>query len=515
MMKNRTSSCVRMIAYAALALLPARQFAHHLNSPYQQPPPRQSGGQAAAPNQTPQFRVLRSETGAAGVPHDNDFTVTDPRTVFHIPADKQVIVFFEWEGPTGPHHFVGTWRSPDGKAFSVSDFQYPAAETHFRGYWILTLSENMPSGLWVLEAQIDGVSAGTQAFQIVAPEPPPTTAAIYQRAITACVFIDSLDAQNQTIRQGSGFFFAPSEVLTAFQVIDGASSLRLTLSNGVVVTATQLVGWNRFQDWAVVKVDVPAPGTVEIEKPDAYKVGEGVYVLDVPQSDNRTIQNAQISGLENGPSGAKRMSVNWWGTLRTVGSPVFNLQGKVIGLMGGGFVPGEANVRHAMRVVVFGGRAVQSDPLLVTPVALPLAGEGGGPATLADLAKAGILIPAIASPSLVSDATLSRNSQMTPDRSMILPIDPTREFSKKQASLALVVRWMAPKNMKTMEEIHIYDANGHEVAQIRPRPLSIGSNKIISTDWKTSVATLPVGDYRLDVIAAGAVQWRDFFRVTE
>src|SRR5882724_679312 len=99
----------------------------------------------------PQFRVLRSVTGSKGTPHENDLTIEDPRSVFHVPEDKQVIVFFEWEGPLGLHHFVGTWRSPDGKAFSISDFQYVAQETHFRGYWTLTLPEFVPTGLWVLE----------------------------------------------------------------------------------------------------------------------------------------------------------------------------------------------------------------------------------------------------------------------------------------------------------------------------------------------------------------------------
>ena len=39
----------------------------------------------------------------------------DGRSAFTAGTDPKVIVYFEWEGPVGPHHFEGLWKSPEGK----------------------------------------------------------------------------------------------------------------------------------------------------------------------------------------------------------------------------------------------------------------------------------------------------------------------------------------------------------------------------------------------------------------
>jgi hypothetical protein len=79
-----------------------------------------SGGGVPAGNS--KFRVVRSISGSAGAQENGSYIIRDPRTIFHIPQDHRVIVYFEWEGPLGPHHFEGEWKSPDGNITSVSDF---------------------------------------------------------------------------------------------------------------------------------------------------------------------------------------------------------------------------------------------------------------------------------------------------------------------------------------------------------------------------------------------------------
>ena len=60
--------------------------------------------------------------------------------------DAKVTVYFEWEGRTGPHHFEGLWKSPEGKIVLISDFRYEAKTAQFSGYWSMLLSEATPSG---------------------------------------------------------------------------------------------------------------------------------------------------------------------------------------------------------------------------------------------------------------------------------------------------------------------------------------------------------------------------------
>jgi S1-C subfamily serine protease len=466
---------------------------------------------------TPQFRVLRSVTGSKSEPHDNDLTITDPRSVFHMPEDKQVIVYFEWEGPLGLHHFQGTWRGPDGKAYSVSDFQYVAQETHFRGYWTLTLADTIPTGLWALEASIDGYPAGMQAFQILAekaalPPTPPAASDVYQHALAASVFVDSLDSDGEVISRGSGFFAAPGQVMTAFQNIDGASSVRVQLPDGSRVTATQVTAWNRWQDWAVLKVDAANITPLEFAKAGSFKVGDVSYVFDVPKQDSRTIQNVQLTGVQNSPKSGQRISLSWYGSLRSVGSPVLDNFGRVIGEVSGGIIPGEANASHGKIVVLEGMAEVSStDPLVVTPISrIP---ENSAPATLSELTTRGVFIPPMAHTRFILNGSLCKNFKVVGPE--IVAEDQTREFSRKQGAMAIAVSWIASGKIKTTEELHFYDVDNREVAQAKPRKLNLDPQNISSTGWKTNIATLPNGIYRVDVIAANKVQWRAFFTVVD
>ena len=116
--------------------------------------PVTSGGGVATGKS--KFRVVRSISGSAGAQENGSYLVRDPRTIFHIPQDHRVIVYFEWEGPLGPHHFEGVWKSPDGKITSVSDFDYEAKQARFGGYWDMLIAENTPTGLWMVQALVDG-----------------------------------------------------------------------------------------------------------------------------------------------------------------------------------------------------------------------------------------------------------------------------------------------------------------------------------------------------------------------
>src|SRR5712692_2133081 len=73
------------------------------------------GTQSGDTQGTPRFRLLRSVSGSVGQESGGRFVIEDPRTVFQIPGDKQVIVSFEWQGPPGQHHIECSWKDPSGK----------------------------------------------------------------------------------------------------------------------------------------------------------------------------------------------------------------------------------------------------------------------------------------------------------------------------------------------------------------------------------------------------------------
>ena len=151
----------------------------------QAPTPQDRGGQTPAAGgvqgNEPKFRLVRSVAGSKGSEQGGRYIIEDPRTVFYIPEDREVIVYFEWDGPLGPHHFEGLWKNSEGKALMVSDFNYEAKQKRFGGYWTLPLLDSTPSGIWTIEARVDGEVTGTHTIQVVvAAKPAPATPPIPQ-----------------------------------------------------------------------------------------------------------------------------------------------------------------------------------------------------------------------------------------------------------------------------------------------------------------------------------------------
>src|SRR5882672_2258137 len=180
-----------------------------------------------------------------------------------MPDDRQVIVYFEWEASKGTHHCEGSLKGPNGQLAVMSSFDYPATQTKFGGFWTIPLLENTSAGIWTFESRVDGESAGELRFEIVSAkrpadavkeEPLPSAAEIYARAVAASASIEKLDSRGQRIGGGSGVFLDDGLLVTTFRVIDGAQMLRIGLSNGSHLQSTDVVAWNRRQDWAILRL---------------------------------------------------------------------------------------------------------------------------------------------------------------------------------------------------------------------------------------------------------------------
>ena len=226
-------------------------------SPATVPQTSGGGGKAAEPT----FRAVRSVSGSKVVEQGGRYAVEDPRTVFYAPADHQIVVYFTWEGPAGAHHFEGLWKNPDGKVAMTSDFDYKPEQPRFGGYFKMLLGDTPATGVWTLEARIDGESAGSHTFQItMTPRPDnlPTAPVrrllsateIYNHAAAASVLIENINQKGARRTVGTGFFIAPNRLVTAFR-----SSTALprcaSLLQGTSVEVSEVVARNRRQDWVI------------------------------------------------------------------------------------------------------------------------------------------------------------------------------------------------------------------------------------------------------------------------
>jgi hypothetical protein len=110
---------------------------------------QQAGGVSAS---GPQVHLARVLVGAKGEQRNGAFVMTEPRSVFYVPDDREVIVYFEWEGAKGSHHCEGSVRGPGGQFATMSSFDYVATQARFVGFWRVPLAESSPPEAGCLKA---------------------------------------------------------------------------------------------------------------------------------------------------------------------------------------------------------------------------------------------------------------------------------------------------------------------------------------------------------------------------
>lgn len=473
------------------------------------------------------FHLVSSSVGSKQATVNHEEVVVDPRTEFHVPQDSQVVVVFKIAGPGGMHHLVGTWRGPDGKAESIGNLDMETYPPGFFCYWTLTFPDSVKPGLWALEVQVDGHPVGSQTFQIVgnpavaaappAPPPPPSAGDVYQRVVAATVFIDNQDAQGEPIRRGSGFFIGKGQILTAFQVIDGASAVQIEFPDGTRTTVNQVLRWNRLQDWAVLQVDSSKIQPLERAPAGSWKVGDHAYLLDSPTETGRTIVNVGLSGVQESKQFGERLNTSWFGGMRTIGSPMLDDYGRVIGMEGGSLIPGIETLRGLGNeaISVIGQDPPDSLIPLVTPISLiPADLSADKPVPFSELALQGEYVEPLPRESQVMSGSLCKDYQKT-NGVMISAENVTSEFSRQRDMLGVVITWNAHQKMKGTLQFKIFDAENHPREQDQPSKFELQQRLLSFTGIKMPIAQLQPGIYRVDALLNDVPQWRGFFRVTE
>lgn len=471
------------------------------------------------------FRLINSVSGSKEVTKNAQETIVDPRTVFHVPEDNQIVVVFQLEGPTGAHHLEGRWRNPEGKIVSVGDVDMQTYTPKFFCYFSLSLPDSVTSGLWAVELQIDGYPSGAHTFQIIsAPKPappptvtPPTAADVYQQAVAASVFIDNQDSNGELVRQGSGFFIGKNLLLTAFQIIDGANSLQIGFPDGTHATVNQVLAWNRRQDWAILKVDAPKVQPLERAKAGSWKVGDVCYLLGAPNESSRTIQNVGITGIQETADTGERLSTSWTGEPLAIGSPLLDDYGRVVGVLGGNLLPGVESLRRSgVTEFILAGVAPENSgtPLVVPISAIPEQSNSSQPVTLSALAAQGLFIKPLSRDSQVMSGVLCRNYQEL-GHVAYSPVGQTFQFSRANDSLAVVITWTPDRKTKATMQFQVYDLDNHPVGETRLEKISLEPRVTASSAVKIALSSLRPGMYRIDLLLGDAPQWREFFRVNE
>ena len=483
------------------------------------PSPSPSAG--AAPATAPRFRMTRSVSGTRIHQESGRSEVEDARSVFYVPADKEVVVYFAWEGPAGKHHFEGLWQNPSGKVSLISVYDYQTETTRFGGYFKLSLADVLPGG-WLVQARIDGEPAGAHAFQIVSAERPENVgstrrvlsrAEIYSRAAAAAVVIENLDQKGARRLVGSGILISPGHVLTAFEVIDGATRVRVGGPQGKLVEVTDVLAWNRRQDWAILSVPSDDAAAVLPRAADPLSIGDRCYLLDMPAEGNRVLLETSLIGKQNLGRAIERLNIGDTFDRRSVGSPVLNDYGEIIGLAAGGLLPGAPFIGDVVMSYRNGSLTSPTRGALAVPIELVVE-AGATPTTIANLAASGQFTPVLAGSQIMLNGTLARdvNRKANPPQT----IDEKSEFSRTDSKAVVFLTWMPREKRTGIPTLRIYDLDNRLVSEdVGKKKFNFGANTISYSVWDLELTKLPPGLYRIDVLLDADTVWRTFFRMIE
>lgn len=490
-------------------------------------PPQAAGGVPAGGQQ---FRLVRSISGSKGEQKGGRFVIEDPRSVFYLPEDTKIIVYFEWDGPAGKHHLEGIWKNPAGKVAVLSDFDYEAKEKRFAAFWTLTLAESMPTGMWALEARVDGEAAGAHTFQVVAAprpgdtitRPVPIPADIYRKASAGSVFVQRLGARGEVTGGGSGFFVSRNVVLTAFQVIDAASNLRVSIADGRRIDTNEILAWDRRQDWALLKVSAGVTPVLPRAKLNSWSVGDRCYAMDSPGLGSRTIVETTVAGIGQPEGAGERIFLSTGTGEGAAGSPLLNEYGEVIGVVGGrtvpGFDPSEAQgLTTEQAVSAAGGFASVGMAIPIHIVSEK--NEEGKTTLLTEMNSSGQFVSPVSARDSVLYGVLARGIERK--GRLPQPIEQRYNFSRRDPTFAVFVSWKpiaavrGKKKTKTSVVARVFDIDNRLRIETKPTKLELNLQAVSYFMADLPLSTLPAGLYRIDVVLSDETAWRAFFRVSD
>jgi hypothetical protein len=475
------------------------------------------------PDSGPRFRVTRSICGSKGSQQRGRFMIEDPRSVFSIPQDRQVIVYFELEGPIGMHRIEGFWKSPSGKIATISDFNYESQERRFSANWTLALSESAETGTWTLEAHIDGEYVGAFTFQIVANAPPADVAPkkrllspseTYQRLLASTVMIEKKGKGGALLGIHTGFIVSPTVLLSSFLTVDGASKTRIIFPDGRVQETDQMLAWNRNQDWVAIKIEAGQTPALPFAPANSWDIGDPVSYLDFAPEGNRVLSEVKIIGKNTFPAAGDRLNLSNSITAKAVGAPLLNVYGEVIGMLGGSLNPARD---QGSSIEMFLPDGLQLTNRTSGGVAVPISMvnlKQTTPYAMENLIQDGVSLPPLLVAKNVRHFQLSHRIDRSSEYPF--PVDFATQFSRRNDKMAVFVVWDSEEEIKGHASFQIYGRDNKMIVvaqKNKDAKVNLKPGRQVRTFWQIDISDIPAGIYRVDVLLNGEPASRAFFRI--
>jgi 2-alkenal reductase len=165
----------------------------------------------------------------------------------------------------------------------------------------------------------------------------PAVVTVINKQVYQGYFNDGVDLQ--PVGTGTGFIISQDGyIVTNNHVVENSQGLDVIFADDSKVEAT-LIGTDPFTDLAVIKIDVPVPGVLELGDSTALRPGEPVIAIgSALGSYTNTVTNGVISAtgrrLEKGDGSSYENMIQHDAPINpgNSGGPLLNMQGQVVGV---------------------------------------------------------------------------------------------------------------------------------------------------------------------------------------
>jgi hypothetical protein len=456
------------------------------------------------------LHVMKITSGPAGSEVNGTFVLSEERSTFSRINDKEVIVYFMWDGTAGPHKLVANWRSPDGSLSSSSAIEYVAKDRRFGAYWRLTLGPTLPTGTWSIEATVDGQPGGRYTFEVTDATPPSGTptkkplpqSELYETLNRAFVLLQRTTTEGRQLETTAGLAMG-NRVYTIIGTIDETDQVHAAGADGKPVPLPSVLAWSRREHWAVLPVDQAVAPSLPLASVENTAIGDRCFSME-GGTGARVLLEGTITGRATSAGPVPRFIVTFYTGLGTPGAPVMNQFGEVIGIIGGGTAPGPLGLRRLMRT------QAELRGAGVIPLSAFRLNPDAAPTTLAELRTRGdVIAPAKGLEHVLSGGfatgIIKKNS--------VQPADQRDEFSLSEKGFTVFVTWSPLERLRGMMSLRVYDADNRVIMEGKPAKRDLRKGTLVMSSWQLPMPGA-AGLYRADVFLDQTVMWRSYVRVT-
>jgi len=208
--------------------------------------------------------------------------------------------------------------------------KYFAKEIYKNGF-SLEILENLKEGKTI---QLPTSNPALPSLPKAKEKPIESLPSIIKRIKPSVVIVFTYDDKGEFLKLGSGFFINQSgDIITNYHVLQGASSAEVKTSDGKTYLITYIIAKDEQNDIIRLSVDIPSKYVLPLSLSETIpEIGERIVVYGSPLGLENTVSDGIVSSVREIPDFGKIIQITAPISPGSSGSPVLNMEGKVIGI---------------------------------------------------------------------------------------------------------------------------------------------------------------------------------------